>query len=457
MMCVRRTFLVLFLMVVAPPFRLLATEPGEPQILTRLIWQDDDAKSLRAANLLQEEIPKLGPVLQVSDFPRLDKHRQTLVQMDVATGMLLVGVRDDDNGNFQSGWVLVDSGVEEEEHGNHSHWHYLKLPTVRASVLDGKQGNPAHLYCYDQTFFLANDKLNGFTWINPRAISAADSAGSICQKAAFHQGGGGHITLAVVEGKMAFSAWIDRDGSNKGRIDRTALSPLGNLKIDETFYLPHGGVHGAIANQGKVFFAPSDGIYWIDANRSEKPPIVHHISLGMEGGRPRRTGAFSAFGKHVAFVTGSGATAKLCFLNASSEVPSVHERSLNIASGGRPTGLEFVKPRQGPPLAFVFHDFADGTEGQCRLTITSVDPNEDGDWTDATVVHSTDVGKAKVEGHGGHHCVAFDADRRYAIFTNPGDGSIAVMSLRDFKILSQFSVGGIPSKLVAIGGRSGGD
>jgi hypothetical protein len=458
-MCQKSLFTLLGAIIVLSNLGLSATHaagPKPPKILTRLVWQDDDAKVLRTADLLDGDALQLGPVANISGFPKLDAKRQTLVQMEAARGMVLVGVRDDDDGKFQSGWVLVDSGVEEEEHGDHSHWHYPKSPRVRASVLDDKQGNPAHLYCYDESFFVANDKLNGFTWLNPQNISATDQADAICRKAVFHQGGGGHITLAAVNRNLAYATWAGRDGENKGRIDVTLLNPEGNLKIAQTFHLPHGGLHGATANAGKVFFAPSDGICWVDAASTVTPPQIHHISLGKDGERPRRTGAFTTFEKHVAFVTGSGESAKLCFLDATAASPQVSEVSLKFAKGNRPTGLEFVKPRQGSPLAFVFQDHAADVEGPCRLTIIAVDPNADGNWQDAKVQSELDVGNAKVEGHGGHHCVAFDADRRRAIFTNPGDGTMAVLSLSDLKIVAQFSVSGTPSKLVALGGKSDG-
>jgi len=436
-----------------------AVEAGgsnQPKIVTRLVWQDDDTKILRTADLLESDKLQLGPVTTVTGFPQLDVKRQTLVQMEAAHGMVLLGVRDDDDGKYQSGWVLVDSGVEEEIHGDHSHWHYPKLPSVRASVLNDKQGNPAHLYCYDKSFFVANDKLNGFTWLNPQSLTPADRADAVCRKAVFHQGGGGHITLASVQGKVAFSTWIDREGDNKGRVDRVLLSASGNTQIAQTIHLPSGGIHGATANAGKVFFAPTDGICWMDATSTATTPQIHHISLGKEGEKPRRTGGFTTFEKHVAFVTGSGESATLCFLNATSTSPQVSQLALKFAQGNRPTGLEFVKHRHGSPLAFVFQDHAADLEGPYRLTIVAVDPNLDGNWQDAKILQELDVGKAKVEGHGGHHCVAFDADRRRAIFTNPGDGTIAVMSLIDLKIVGQFAVGGCPSKLVALGGRNNG-
>ncbi len=101
-----------------------------------------------------------------------------MVQMQAARGMLLVGIRDDDDGKFQSGWVLIESGVVEEEHGDHSHWEYADAPRVRASALDDKQGNPAHMYVYDDVFYLANDKLNGYTRVDPSAIGPRIAPGA---------------------------------------------------------------------------------------------------------------------------------------------------------------------------------------------------------------------------------------------------------------------------------------
>jgi catechol 2,3-dioxygenase-like lactoylglutathione lyase family enzyme len=146
---------------------------------------------------------------------------------------------------------------------------------VRATVLDEKQGNPAHVYCYDDIFYVANDRLNGYTRLDPAAVAEKDTAEQIRRRAGFHQGGGNHITLAV-NGHYGFAAWIDREGANKNRVDITALDPRGNKQIDSSFELPSGGIHGAIACQGKIFFAPSDGICWVSASHAPKikPPFV---------------------------------------------------------------------------------------------------------------------------------------------------------------------------------------
>jgi hypothetical protein len=154
-------------------------------------------------------------------------------------------------------------------------------PHVKAKRLNDKQGNPAHLYCYDEVFYLANDNLNGFTRLAPAEIKPTDDEAAIQKRAAFHQGGGGHITLAVMGHRMAYSSWTDRDGPNKGRVDLTLVTAEGSSPLAASVNLPHGGIHGATACADKIFLAPSDGVCWIKAE--ETIPVdpqtieVHHL------------------------------------------------------------------------------------------------------------------------------------------------------------------------------------
>ena len=109
---------------------------SEPRCVSRVFFQDDVSKTLKWADLFLGQTLTLGKVKEVAGFPKLDPEKQTLVQMESARGYLMVGVRDEEDGEYQSGWVLIESGVEEEEHGDHSHWHYAREPKVRASMLD---------------------------------------------------------------------------------------------------------------------------------------------------------------------------------------------------------------------------------------------------------------------------------------------------------------------------------
>ena len=222
-----RSLIIALSLVACASSQLCAAPPMAPQAKrhTRIFFQDDATKTVKWADLLSVQPIQLGEVHEVEGFPKLDVARQTLVQMDVAQGHVLVGVRDDDDGKFQSGWVLIDTGLETADHGNHLDWIYARSPKVRATMLDDQQGNPAHLYCYEDVFYLANDQKNGFTRLASAEIKATDDEAAVRAKAAFHQGGGGHITLAVMHHRMAYSTWIDREGPNKGRVDLTLVAP----------------------------------------------------------------------------------------------------------------------------------------------------------------------------------------------------------------------------------------
>lgn len=207
-----------------------------PRVLTRVFFQDRAEGVVKWADVHWGFPPQLGPVETVAGSPKLDAERQSLVQMRASGGQLLVGVRDNSGGFFRSGWVLIDSGVDQDSHGDHSHWSYPRAPRVRSFALDEKQGNPAHVYTYDNVFYVANDKLNGYTRLDPAMVTEKDTPEQIRRRAAFHLGGGNHITLAV-SGGYGFSAWTDREGPNRGRVDITSVKPSGNKNIAASFQL----------------------------------------------------------------------------------------------------------------------------------------------------------------------------------------------------------------------------
>jgi hypothetical protein len=138
-----------------------------------------------------------------------------------------------------------------------------------------------------------------YTRLDPAAVSDTGDVPT-----GFHQGGGGHITLAVANG-IGYGTWIDRDGPNTGRFDVMFIRPDGNSEIASSFTLSSGAIHGATAAAGKVFFAPADRIYWVAATGSAAAVEVHHVNDPATK-KPRRTGAFAAHRDHVLFVTGSG-------------------------------------------------------------------------------------------------------------------------------------------------------
>jgi hypothetical protein len=425
--------------------------------LTRLFYQDHQQRALRWADVTLDPRGRLSlsRVQDIPAFPQLDVDKQTLVQMGESHGLLLVGVRDREDGQFQSGWVLIHTGVVHEDHGDHGHWLYKRKPTVLDARLDQHQGNPAHLYIYDSVFYLANDKLNGYTRIDPREY-ALDKHGKTLGTPRFITGGGNHITLAVVDNRVGYSCWIDGGGPNKGRVDVTPIDKPGNPVPAYSFYLPSGAIHGAIANSGKVFFAPADGICWVhaDLSASLKPEDVqvHHIPLGTQEDRPLRTGAFVNHGQYVVFVTGRDSRSALVLLDARQDQPQPIVVPIPCKKENRLVSPAVIQTARGRSLAFVFHDHDKSVQADDYLTLVDLDPNQDGDCTDAKVLRTLPVGPSLVEGHFGHHDIAFDADKRWAFFTNPGSGTIAVMSLDDLTIKAEFKVDGVPTHIVAHGG-----
>jgi hypothetical protein len=399
----------------------------------------------------------LSPPAEVSGFKPLDAEKQKLVQMSESLGRVLVGVRDAEGGELESGWVLFDGGVDYEEHGDHGHWEYARVPSVWHSRLDKEQGNPAHLYVYGQVFYLANDRRNGYTRIDPATYIVRDGKPKALPKPAFHAGGGNHITLAVVDQKVGYGTWIDGGGPNAGRVDVTRIQLQGSDAPAYSFHLPSGAIHGAAACEGKVFFAPADGVCWVQADlaAAQRPEEVqvHHISLGVQDEKPRRTGAFAQHKNYVVLVTGRAEGTSLVLLNAREAKPAPIEIPLKLKAGQKAVTPRVVQTADGRAVAFVFHDHEKEDDVADELTLVDLDPNRDGECRDARIIKTIPAGKSAVEGHFGHHDVDFDADARWAFITNPGDGTIDVLSLKDLERKSTHKVGGTPTALVVRGGR----
>lgn len=427
-----------------------------PEQMARIFWQDREKKTL-----MWGELVKIGNGLilrnsgQVPGFPKLDKERNELVQMDRIGSVLLIGIRDDDDGKFLSGWVAIDVGVDEMPHGDHSDYNYRNPPRVIAKTLDQSQGNPAHLYVYDKTFYLANDKLNGYTQFTPEQL-VEPAQGS---RGTFHRGGGGHITLAAIDRKIGYGTWIQGGGPDKGRVDVSDLTKTGEDSIAYSFNLPEGGLHGATANSGRVFFAPSDGVFWVDADFELKQTAEtvksHHLSLGQdeENDRPLRTGAFVNHRNWVIFTTGPLDHSALCLIDAAASNPSIVKVPISVADGLSLVTPEVVATRSGKRFAMVFQDRQEG-EVQEKLSVVDLDPNGDRNFSDAAFTKSIYVGPSQVEGHFGHHSISFDDDSVYGLMSNPGSGEIWIMSLSNTSIIGKYRVGGMPTSVLVVGGEA---
>ena len=450
----KRNLLVMLGLLVLATSGHQAYAQATARTFARLFWQDTEDQSVRWGDLQQAGGAWQLQSKKVENFPSLDVDQQSHVQMQHSDGVVLTGVHDSANGTIQSGWVAIGSGVTKEAHGDHFHLHFDQQPSVLAAVLDTEQGNPAHVYEYAGEFYLANDKLDGFTRVSPAKLKGLAQAKAPATEAAqFFSAGGGHITLAAVDQSVAYATWIDREGERMGQVDVVGLTSQNNRRY--SFHLPSGGIHGATTNSGKVFFAPSDGICWVEADtqlaKKQGDVVVNHLSLGQTAdGTAKRTGAFTNLGKYVLFTVGRGAGAELCYVDASSPKPAVSSLALQVAEGNSLTSPTPVLTRTGEPFVLMFEENAKGEGGE-KLHVLALDPNRDGSFADATYRTSIDVGRSQIEGHSGHHEAAA-IGRRFVIFTNPGDGTLSLLSTSDWKVQGTFKVGGAPTRVVVVGG-----
>ncbi len=439
-------FLLLAVMGTAP-----STVLAQERTVARLFWQDDSGATVRYGDLKKSADGWSIESKPIDGFPSLDIAEQSLVQMQADSGIVLLGIHDSADGTVGSGWVAIDSGAVEEDHGNHSHLHFQQPPSVMKSLVNAEQGNPAHVYQYGKTFVLANDKKNGFTVTSAAKLRDAKTPDSA---ATFHDGGNGHITLAVVDDQVAYSTWIARDGDDCGRVDVVGLGVNEGKRY--SIKCPSGGLHGATTNSGKVFFAPSDGVCWVgaDVELDDAPDSVqiHHLSLGKDSdGNPLRTGAFTNLDNTVLFTSGKGEDAKLCWIDAASQSPSVQSIPVELSEGDSLSTPVTVRSRAGKRLAMMFRENKESPETD-SLLVVDCDPDGNGKWDDAEQVKTIPVGRNQMEGHGGHHEVAVLPGGREVVVSNPADATLSVISLTDFTVNATMPVEGVPTRLVAIGG-----
>lgn len=415
------------------------------QILSRLFWQDRDQGLIFAADLCKTESGFEIAKMEISGLKKIDIERQDFVQMVIQNGSLIVGVRDHSDGTESSGWLGIDSGVEEESHGDHSHWHYDHAPKKQIETLDTDQGNPAHVYQYGNHVYIANDKKNGFSMIR---LDEGDST------VKFFQGGGGHITLAAVGDQIAYSTWIDRAGENAGRVDVVDLRS-DDAQPKYSFKLPSGGIHGATACGNRVFFAPSDGVCWVDCDfdfvKNAETVDIHPLSLGENETDIYRTGAFETLRDHVLCVGNcKDCPPAICLIDGTTPNPKVTRYLCDELGYGLRLSTVKATTVGGRPFVVAF---AEGSDVDEKLLVFDLDSNQDRKLGDIKLVKSIDVGKSKIEGHFGHHGITFLNDQKLAVITNPGDGTVSLLNLKDWVISETIEVGGQPTHVVAYGGR----
>jgi len=418
--------------------------------IARIFWQELETQSLRWGDL-----QRIGNAWHldsntIEGFPALDPESQSLVQMEALDDMLVTGIHDVERGTIGSGWAAVRSGVSLEEHGDHAHAHFHDTPRLFAKRIDQDQGNPAHLYRYGGKIYLANDAKNGFTMME----SVTDGSSNPSLVTSFLSGGGNHITLAVVENNVCYATWADRDGENAGRID---VVPLDSTKAiaKPKIVLPVGGLHGATCNSGAVFFAPAAGIYVLPTDghggiRKDIAPM--HVDLGKdpESDKPHRTGAFVNHRHWVLFQFGSGEQSQLGIIDATQTKPSLISISIPAEAGLSLSSPRCVVAANGKEYAWVIQH-RKGSEAVERLIAVDLDPNGDRDLSDAAVLRSIELGNSRIDGHSGYHEINFLPNGRLACISNPGDGSLWILSIHSLEVLAKLDVGGAPTRLLSFG------
>lgn len=426
--------------------RVSSNKKKAPRVLTRLFWQDRSDGAVYGGDLSIQDNEYQISKAKVKNFPEISTADNDLVQMQVVRGCLVVAVRDNSDGQEKSGWIEIETGVEEEEHGDHSHWHYESEATVSSVTLDTEQGNPAHVYRYGNDIYIANDKINGFTRIQ--------RSGGGSSTAKFFRGGGGHITLAAVADRIAYSTWIDRAGDNSGRVDVIDLRGQ-STEPRYSFNLPVGGIHGAGACGNRVYFAPASGVCWVNCDfdfvKDHDTIAIEHLSLDEDpDGTDYRTGAFESFEDHMLCIANSkSGSPALCVINATAPKPVATRVPCDeIEEDLRLSTVKATKVVGNQCFAFAF---AEGKGLDEKLLVFELDPNGDRNFDDARLVNTIQVGASELQGHFGHHAITFLGDLKTAVVTNPGDGSLSIIDLVEQKVIQTIRIGGQPTHLVSYG------
>ena len=84
------------------------------------------------------------------------------------------------------------------------------------------------------------------------------------------------------------------------------------------------------------------------------------------------------------------------------------------------------------------------------VMVVALAPNRDGNCSDVKLHTSITVERSLIEGHRGHH-EASALGRAFVAISNPGDGTITVISTNDWTTQATLQVGGTPTRLVAVG------
>jgi hypothetical protein len=101
-------------------------------------------------------------------------------------------------------------------------------------------------------------------------------------------------------------------------------------------------------------------------------------------------------------------------------------------------------------MAMLFCENKDKPETD-RLLIVDLDLDGDGKSDDAVLEKVISIGRNRIEGHTGHHAAVVLPGGRELVVSNPGDGTLSILSLIELTVLETIHVGGVPTRLTVVG------
>jgi len=410
---------------------LMTTAAGQnvrEKTIMRVFWQDAASQKLSYANLTASSRWNLRRGW-VGGFPQLEASTQSLGEMVAVDGQVFVSVTAADD-TAAGGWLCLDSGAFEEPHGNHTHWKYTRTPRVRQSELAVGRGQTAGLMQHNGTVVHA-DSTGACTLLTTGQMKFGGDRGlrqlTLPQPARF----------CLIEGQHLFTAGEKSERIATASYDISAATrPLNGSDF------PGAQLTGIVYNSGRKFVAYDRGIQReiSRANGRETTSLdlqemVHEMTSEQDW---------------VLFTCGVGEDTRLCLTRAADPGRGFVTLPVPGSDGTKPRSLS-TKLSLGKRHAFVIQETATaGTPAKEQLVIIRLDPNKDGDFSDATIRQRIDLGM-RPPAPAGNSGLCFDAYGRYAVVSSPAAGVLTVISLSKMSVVARFQVGGAPGRIVGVG------
>ena len=441
---------VLILMCLVSQFAVPILASGQhAKTNTRLFWVDQESQQLKWGDVVTTDkwALKTGTV---DAFPKTDPATSKIGPLFDLNGLVIAAMSGKQNDEKQNTWIAMDSGVFQQGHGNHFHWKYTGRPSVTKTIAEKQQGENVRIAANGQQLYLLGEK--GFTAEflgNLRIKNAVNSTKRFFPVTTWPVG-----QLEIVDNVVGYAAWKDKEGERAGQVDVIKMADLS--KPAYSFKLPSGDVTSTVVNSAKVFFAHEGAVSWVSPDRSaslgdERVKVNPVVEPTNQPFKPESPSPLINERNWVVFTAGTGEKSKLCMIDAASVNPVAYSLPIKPNDGLRLSAPTTVLSL-GKRFAFIFQErIQANSDAKEQLTIVELDPNRDMRFDDARIAITIPIGPSAIKNGTGNHQVCFDDGGRFAVFTNPGDGTLSVMSMHDLKLRVTFKVGGMPSEIIAVG------